>query len=609
MLNNLFRRPLFGVRFAQGTFVDGRWVEGVTSIISLEASVQPTTPHDLLTLDIARRERKSYTLYTDFKLLCLTSGIKNPDCVDINGERYEVSAEAPWRNDVISHYKYIVTLKQAIEDAEIPIPPPAFDFTWTCDALGISPASIDLLVQRHDGGIQFALVSVDEVNSVIWDFGDGHTDTKIIPTKHTYATAGDYDVSIQVNGDPTLTKTHALTITPPPPVDFKWLCDALEESAASINIDVQISDSGVQFELLSTTGINSAIWDFGDGNTDTNIVPAKHIYALPGAYTVTVQANDMTELTKTHSLTITPTPIIVDFGWTCDALGTSPASIDLDIQTGDGGVKFTLTNTTGVVSALWNFGDSNTDVNIAPEKHLYAEAGDYEISVQVNNDPELIKTHSLTIAPSIPPDVDFKWTCDALEESAPSIDLDAQANDGGIQFEFKNIARITSAIWDFGDGHTDTNIKPAKHIYAEVDDYEVSVQVNGDPMLTESHDLSITSTPIPVVPNFVWTCDDLIESAPLIDELLQYEDESPIQFVDTSTGVVTSWLWDFGDGNTDTKQIPDPHSFHHHFGDGYGEMIEYDWGWIITYTITLMLNGNPELTKSHQIGIIHYTPA
>jgi len=66
MSNSLFRRSLSGVHFGAGSYVQGHWVEGAPSIINLDASVQPTTPHDLLYLDIARRERKSYTIYTDY---------------------------------------------------------------------------------------------------------------------------------------------------------------------------------------------------------------------------------------------------------------------------------------------------------------------------------------------------------------------------------------------------------------------------------------------------------------------------------------------------------------------------------------------------------------
>jgi hypothetical protein len=114
-MSNLFRKSLVYNRLAPGSFVLGRWVEGAATLSTFMASVQPTTPHDVLFLDIARRERKSYTLYTDTKLIALTAGTTNPDRVTINDEIYEVDIEAPWQNNVISHYKFIITLMQAIE--------------------------------------------------------------------------------------------------------------------------------------------------------------------------------------------------------------------------------------------------------------------------------------------------------------------------------------------------------------------------------------------------------------------------------------------------------------------------------------------------------------
>jgi len=114
-MNSLFRKTLYGKRFAAGSRVNGRWVEGAASDIIITASVQPTKPHDLQFLEIGRRESKTFTLYTNDQLLALSAGIANPDRIFINGETYEVDVEAPWRNNVISHYKYIIVLLGAIE--------------------------------------------------------------------------------------------------------------------------------------------------------------------------------------------------------------------------------------------------------------------------------------------------------------------------------------------------------------------------------------------------------------------------------------------------------------------------------------------------------------
>jgi hypothetical protein len=66
-------------------------------------------------LDIARRERKSYTLFSDERLNDLVASPGNPDRVTIDDEVFEVSRTAPWKNNVINHYKYVVTKMQAIE--------------------------------------------------------------------------------------------------------------------------------------------------------------------------------------------------------------------------------------------------------------------------------------------------------------------------------------------------------------------------------------------------------------------------------------------------------------------------------------------------------------
>jgi hypothetical protein len=114
-MGTMFRRTLSGQRLAPGARVNGRWVEGAPTSISFKASVQPVSEHDLAFLDISRRERKSYTIYTDTKLNALTAGTTNPDRVNIENEVYEVVIAAPWRNNVISYYKYIIQKLDAVE--------------------------------------------------------------------------------------------------------------------------------------------------------------------------------------------------------------------------------------------------------------------------------------------------------------------------------------------------------------------------------------------------------------------------------------------------------------------------------------------------------------
>ena len=92
----------------------------------------------------------------------------------------------------------------------------------------------------------------------------------------------------------------------------------------------------------------------------------------------------------------------------------------------------------------------------------------------------------------IPPLVDFKWTCDSLPVSTPVIDNSIQAY-YGIQFLLKSTTGVTSIVWDFGDGHTDNKIIPDPHVFNNDGNYNISIVINGNVLLTISYPLLITS--------------------------------------------------------------------------------------------------------------------
>ncbi|MEN6444390.1 MAG: PKD domain-containing protein [Methanoregula sp.] len=109
---------------------------------------------------------------------------------------------------------------------------------------------------------------------------------------------------------------------------------------------------------------------------------------------------------------------------------------------------------------------------------------------------------------------------------------------------------VISWSWTFGDGGISALQNPS-HQYGTAGNYTVSLTVsNGTATDTRTRTNYISaSTPVaPVVAGF--TGAPTTGAAPLL-----------VQFTDASTGPVTSWAWNFGDGGTANVQNPAPHTY------------------------------------------------
>jgi tripartite motif-containing protein 71 len=107
--------------------------------------------------------------------------------------------------------------------------------------------------------------------------------------------------------------------------------------------------------------------------------------------------------------------------------------------------------------------------------------------------------------------------------------------------------------WDFGDGSTSTDQNPI-HVYPTEGTYTIKLtatnSAGGDTNI-KSNFISVkgtTSTPQPTA------------SQPPVSKFnsnaKSVNNSLIVTFTDTSTEEPTSWLWDFGDGNTSTEQNP-----------------------------------------------------
>lgn len=187
----------------------------------------------------------------------------------------------------------------------------------------------------------------------------------------------------------------------------------------------------------------------------------------------------------------------------------------------------------GIVSWLWDFGDSNTSTSQNPT-HNFATDNNYNVTLTVTDTNGLSAYYTRTVA--ITGNIDI-----------PIADFDYTTSDD-IEYTFTDTstgASITGWLWDFDDGNTSTLQNPV-HSYAANGNYTVTliatnIAGNSTPY---SEIINVTGHALPTA---AFTFDDTADP--------------DIDFTDTSTGgTITAWLWDFGDSNTSTSQNPS-HSY------------------------------------------------
>ncbi len=349
----------------------------------------------------------------------------------------------------------------------------------------VDEPTADFIVSATALTVDFTDASTGPIDFWHWDFGDGSSSTAQNP-EHTYTSDGDYTVTLTVsNISGSVSHSETVSVAVPPTADFSFSADGLT---------VDFSDS-------STGTVDSWQWDFGDGNTSTTQNPG-HTYVAGGAYTVTLTVENAGGTDSTTAIVeVAPVPT-ADFSFSANALA----------------VDFTDTSTGAIDSWLWDFGDGNTSTAQNPS-HIYAAEGDYTVSLTVSN-VSSSAAHSETVAVA----------------AAPVAAFTASANALTVDFTDVSTSTVDSWLWDFGDGNTSTAQNPS-HTYIAAGTYTITLTVSN----VSSSDITSDTVQVDIRPTAAFTFD---------------AGGLAVDFMDTSTGSVTDWLWDFGDGNTSAERNP-----------------------------------------------------
>lgn len=358
-----------------------------------------------------------------------------------------------------------------------------------------------------------------------WDFGDGSPVITALANSnqiHTYSTAGTFNATLKVEtstGCQSLIFTRQIIVRENPFASFALTGNiCLPSGTANFANNSTISDG--------TQGLLTYLWNFGDGNNSTVANPV-HNYLTGGPYTVTLSATsnngcvDDTVISITNIFTQPKAKFIVDSTESC--FGGTFNFTD----------QSTATNST-VNQWFWDFGDGTTSILQHPNKQ-YAAIGNYAVKLYINSaagcrsdtmtmNVRLLQLPTVTHYISSP-------VCETQQIQFTSTSV-------------PNTGTITQYNWTVNGTVAGGNNSTINYTAPTAGNYNVILSVLTDKGCTNLTSRTVTVHPKPVAsfnkPNIC-----------LPAGTANFSSNSTI-----SSGSISSYLWNFGNGQTGSTQNP-----------------------------------------------------
>lgn len=332
-----------------------------------------------------------------------------------------------------------------------------------------------------------------------------------IPLNISYTSAGIYPITLTVYDSYGNSSSVTQQIQ---------IIDAPTSNFTAINLCFGDSVNFIDSTTTSGGSINSWNWDFGDGNSSTVQNPT-HLFTTAGTFNVNLTTSSGTcDNTIIKQITISPKPI-ANFTTSIGCSNTLTPFSDLS-----------TVSTGSIVSWSWNFGNGDTSALQNPI-YAFTTGGNYLVSLTVISDQNCSSNYSSNLVVNSSPIAGFNEinTCVGQQVNFSNLTI-------------ANGSTITSYLWNFGDGNSDTAFSPNHSYPNSIGNYLVDFIVTASNGCNDTVTREIRISNIPVASfNFPTTlCQG-----------------NSAQFTDLSTvsgDTISSWSWDFGDGEIDSIASP-----------------------------------------------------
>lgn len=336
-----------------------------------------------------------------------------------------------------------------------------------------------------------------------WDFGDGQSSTEENPV-HVYDEDGVYTVVLSVTNDcGTVTAEQNVVISVGAPV-------ALFE----INQESLCSGAQVEFINMSSPNAESYVWNFPGGNPSSSTEENPIVeYANPGIYSASLIASNSNgdgAFELEGQILVYDAPI-ADFDHTVSGYT----------------VTF-INNSQNGSTYSWDFGDGSAPSTLDTPTHLYADNGEYLVTLTVLNPCDTVVTENIIL----------------IDASAPSAFFTAEPNSGcsplEVNFIDQSSGNVTNWLWGFEGGNPSSSTEQNPVVlYESLGEFSVTLTVSN---AAGSNTIQFA--------NYIE-----VEKGP--EAIFNYQAGAfgGLQFNNFSTGA-TNFNWSFGDGNVSNVISP-----------------------------------------------------